>query len=93
MFLAHTGGVEGQVLFVDGTPVPDAGVVVRNMAAGARSTQGVADADGRFRIAGVPPGAKLWFEASKPGLVTSTPPVVAAVEPRAGRLRTETGFR
>lgn len=73
ILLARTGGVEGQVLFVDGTPVPEAALIVRTATPGARSTPGGAGADGRFRILGVPPGPKLWIEASKPGLVTAIP--------------------
>jgi hypothetical protein len=83
LLLARTGGVEGQVRLVDGTPVPDAGLVVRTQTEGARRTQGSAGADGNFLILGVPQGPKSWIEASKPGLVTIAP-AEAAVD--AGRV-------
>lgn len=71
--LARTGGVEGQVLHADGSPVADAEVVVHAASAGARSTRGKSDEHGRFRIVGVPPVPKLWLDATAPGLVTASP--------------------
>jgi RNA polymerase sigma-70 factor (ECF subfamily) len=79
VLLARTGGVEGQVLLADGSPVSDAAIVVRTVTEGARPTEGRADVDGRYRILGVPAGAKLWVEASKTGLVTAAPAAAAVV--------------
>lgn len=55
--LGPAAALEGAVVRRDGAPVPGAAVAVRRHGAGVVSERAAADADGRFRIEGLAPGA------------------------------------
>ncbi len=55
--LAPAAAVEGAVIRADGAAVPGAAVAVRRHGAGAVLARATAEADGRFRLAGLAPGA------------------------------------
>lgn len=55
--LAPAAALEGAVVGGDGAPVPGAAVAIRRHGAGAVQARAATEADGRFRLAGLAPGA------------------------------------